>query len=160
MHDIKKFQFPNFYLMQIIITLNLMIQKFHKFCSSLKSKVVMAYFIFLLLRPCRNRREPKVVFPNRCPVVPLSQDKKKSCPAVPLSRDKGKSKNPQTNSSVPGCPGTRLISIHLIVPKHFQKKWLGFLFLEHPFLFCPFFVPWDGTGCQNLVSEAFKIVSR
>ena len=28
-------------------------------------------------------------------------------PVVPLSRDKGRSKNPGTNSSVPGRPGTK-----------------------------------------------------
>ena len=33
--------------------------------------------------------------------------KKFSCPGVPLSRDKGRNKNPGTNSSVPGRPGTK-----------------------------------------------------
>ena len=46
-----------------------------------------------------------------CPTVPLSRDKKKfPCPAVPLFLDKSSSKNPGTNSSVPGCPGTKSFS--------------------------------------------------
>jgi hypothetical protein len=42
--------------------------------------------------------------------VPLSLcpgTKKFSCPGVPLSREKGMSKNPRTNYSVPGRPGTK-----------------------------------------------------
>ena len=49
--------------------------------------------------------------------------KKFLCPDVYLSRDKGRSKNPETNSSVPGRPGTKLLSIlHSKAWKVFRKK--------------------------------------
>jgi hypothetical protein len=66
--------------------------------------------------------------------VPLSLcpgTKKFSCPGVPLSRDKGRSKNPGTNYSVPGHPGTK-ISEKI---NRFPVLELHFLVLEHPFLF-------------------------
>ena len=81
--------------------------------------------------------------------VPLSLcpgTKQNSCPGVPLSRDKGRSKNPGTNSYVPGRPGTKLI-------KNFQKRdqiscfrtsfscfKTSFPVIEHhfPVLECPF----------------------
>ena len=71
-----------------------------------------------------------------CPFVPGQKYS-----LVPLSRDKGRSKNPGTNSSVPGRPGTKWI-------KKFQKKdqiscfrtsfscfRTSFPVLEHHFLF-------------------------
>ena len=66
---------------------------------------------------------------SRCPFVP---GQKKSCPSVPLSRDKGRSKNPGTNSSVPGRPGTKLISIDLIALKNLERP---FPVIERLFLF-------------------------
>ena len=45
--------------------------------------------------------------------------KKVSCPSVPLSRDKDRSKNPGTNSSVPGRPGTKSLSEKK--PKHRKR---------------------------------------
>ena len=45
---------------------------------------------------------------SRCPFVPGQGHF--PCPGVPLSRDKGMSKCPGTNSSVPGRPGTKLLS--------------------------------------------------
>jgi hypothetical protein len=82
------------------------------------------YWNLLHTRVSKGRDVPRDV-PGQIgtgrPVVPLSRDKKVSlsrcpfvpgqksfvCPAVPLSRDKGKSKNPGTNTSVPGRPGTK-----------------------------------------------------
>ena len=55
------------------------------------------------------------------PIVPLSRIFF-SCPSVPLSWDKGRSKNPGTNSSVPGRPRTKWISIYLAL-KTFRKKY-------------------------------------
>ena len=54
LHDPKKFQFPFFYTK---ITLILMIEKMPLTFSVVKNKVIMAYFMFVLMRPCRNERE-------------------------------------------------------------------------------------------------------
>ena len=55
-----------------------------------------------------NGNDSKVWFPrdgtSHCPYVPGQN--KFPCPAVPLSWDKGWIKNPGTNSSVMGRPGT------------------------------------------------------
>ena len=75
-----------------------------------------------------------------CPAFPLSWDKNKFL--VPLSQDKSSSKNPGTNSSVPGRLGTKNVQKR---PK-FSKK--NFLLL---FPFCPMIVPgFSGTGRDRL----------
>jgi hypothetical protein len=93
------------------------------------------------------------------PVVPLSQDKKKSlfrcpfvprqksfaCPAVPLSRDKGRCKNPGTNSSVPGRPRTKPGQ------KNLKKKSQIFFFFKNCNFFILFFLL--SRGCPGIFRD-------
>ena len=64
--------------------------------------------IFNFFNPQRIKKSMAIVFSYKGEVVQISVStgrpgtKKFSCPGVPLSRDKGRSKNPGTNSSVPG----------------------------------------------------------
>ena len=80
---------------------------------------------------------------SRCLLVPGQRHF--PCPAVPLSQDKGRSKCPRTNSSVPGRPGTKLLSQK---NTEYRKRMLQnrkmtrfsvsehhLPVLEHPFLF-------------------------
>jgi hypothetical protein len=98
------------------------------------------------------RQNHFLVPPSLCPGT-----KKNSFLAVPLSRDKSKIKNPETNSSVLGRPGTKKSqNVSKISQKISKKK---FLFKNCNFLLflplCPVVVPgYSGTG------QAVNIPSR
>ena len=68
-----------------------------------------------------------------CPIVPLSWDKKVL--PVPLSPGQGQCKNPGTNSSVPGRPGTKWILRNSEKKNRYPVLEHHFPVLEHLFLF-------------------------
>ena len=72
------------------------------------------YRWFQIKRICIRPRQNRIL-----PLSSVFTVQKKSCPGVPLSRDKGRSKNPGTNSSVPGRPRTKSLT------KKHQKKGKG-----------------------------------